>query len=104
MADEPRRYLHTILAVLTDHRHRGPKCSNLTFNILGRKLSRLIVRIAEAAVAAKAEELVVVPDGIEPLQATMLKINPLTAWRLLHLIRSAKNTARPTITRRQNRP
>src|SRR6476469_5136643 len=36
------------------------------------------------AVAAKADELVVVPDGIDPLQAAMLKINPLTAWRLLH--------------------
>ena len=36
------------------------------------------------AVAVKAEELVVVPEGIEPVQAAMLKINPLTAWRLLH--------------------
>src|SRR5947199_4036551 len=36
------------------------------------------------AVAVKAEELVVVPDGIDPIQAAMLKINPLTAWRLLH--------------------
>ena len=36
------------------------------------------------AVAAKADELVVVPDEIEPVQAAMLKINPLTAWRLLH--------------------
>ena len=55
------------------------------------------------AVAAKAEELVVVPDGIEPVQAAMLKINPLTAWRLLHdyvdlqkgdwLIQNAANSA-----------
>src|SRR3982751_527400 len=36
------------------------------------------------AVAVKVDELVVVPDGIEPVQAAMLKINPLTAWRLLH--------------------
>jgi trans-2-enoyl-CoA reductase len=36
------------------------------------------------AIAVKAQELVVVPDGIEPVQAAMLKINPLTAWRLLH--------------------
>src|SRR5215510_14418641 len=36
------------------------------------------------AVAVRAEELVVVPDRIEPVQAAMLKINPLTAWRLLH--------------------
>jgi trans-2-enoyl-CoA reductase len=36
------------------------------------------------AVAVKANELVVVPVGIDPAQASMLKINPLTAWRLLH--------------------
>jgi trans-2-enoyl-CoA reductase len=36
------------------------------------------------AVAVKADELVVVPPGIDPVQAAMLKINPLTAWRLLH--------------------
>jgi len=36
------------------------------------------------AVAVKASELVVVPSDIEPMQAAMLKINPLTAWRLLH--------------------
>ena len=36
------------------------------------------------AMAVKATELVVVPTGIDPAQAAMLKINPLTAWRLLH--------------------
>ncbi len=36
------------------------------------------------AVAVDAGELVVVPAGIDPAQASMLKINPLTAWRLLH--------------------
>ncbi|HEY4271010.1 MAG TPA: 2-enoyl thioester reductase domain-containing protein [Candidatus Udaeobacter sp.] len=55
------------------------------------------------AVAVKAEELVVVPEGIDPVQAAMLKINPLTAWRLLHdyvdlqkgdrLIQNAANSA-----------
>jgi trans-2-enoyl-CoA reductase len=55
------------------------------------------------AVAVKAEDLIVVPDGIEPVQAAMLKINPLTAWRLLHgyvdlqngdwLIQNAANSA-----------
>src|SRR5678815_249528 len=55
------------------------------------------------AIAAKAEDLVVVPDRIEPVQAAMLKINPLTAWRLLHdyvdlqkgdwLIQNAANSA-----------
>jgi trans-2-enoyl-CoA reductase len=36
------------------------------------------------AAAVKADDLVVVPDGIEAVQAATLKINPLTAWRLLH--------------------
>src|SRR5882724_10605410 len=36
------------------------------------------------AVAVKADELVVVPEGIKPVQGAMLKINPMTAWRLLH--------------------
>jgi trans-2-enoyl-CoA reductase len=55
------------------------------------------------AVAVKADDLVVVPDGIEPVQAAMLKINPLTAWRLLQdyvdlqkgdwLIQNAANSA-----------
>jgi len=55
------------------------------------------------AVAVKADELVVVPEGIDPVQAAMLKINPLTAWRLLHdyvdlqkgdwLIQNAANSA-----------
>ena len=36
------------------------------------------------ACAVKASELVVVPADIDPLEAAMLKINPLTAWRLLH--------------------
>jgi trans-2-enoyl-CoA reductase len=55
------------------------------------------------AVAVKAEDLVVIPEGIDPVQAAMLKINPLTAWRLLHdyvelqkgdwLIQNAANSA-----------
>src|SRR5256714_10586729 len=55
------------------------------------------------AVAVDASELVVVPPEIEPAQAAMLKINPLTAWRLLHdyvdlargdwLIQNAANSA-----------
>src|SRR5262245_20908036 len=55
------------------------------------------------AVAVNAEELVVVPAGIEPVHAAMLKINPMTAWRLLHdyvdlehgdwLIQNAANSA-----------
>jgi trans-2-enoyl-CoA reductase len=36
------------------------------------------------AVAVKAEKLLVVPNEIEPEQAAMLKVNPLTAWRMLH--------------------
>jgi trans-2-enoyl-CoA reductase len=55
------------------------------------------------AVAIKADELVVVPAGIEPVHAAMLKINPMTAWCLLHdyvdlargdwLIQNAANSA-----------
>src|SRR5205807_4523206 len=55
------------------------------------------------ALAVKANEVVVVPNEIDPIQAAMLKINPLTAWRLLHgyvdlkrgdwLIQNAANSA-----------
>jgi trans-2-enoyl-CoA reductase len=55
------------------------------------------------AVAVKADELVVVPTGIKPEHAATLKINPMTAWRLLHdyvdlargdwLIQNAANSA-----------
>jgi len=57
----------------------------------------------QEAVAVKADQLVVVPTGIEPVHAAMLKINPMTAWRLLHdyvdlqkgdwLIQNAANSA-----------
>ncbi len=55
------------------------------------------------AVSVKADQLVVVLTGIEPVHAAMLKINPMTAWRLLHdyvdlargdwLIQNAANSA-----------
>jgi len=55
------------------------------------------------ACAVRAEKLVVVPEGIEPIQAAMLKVNPITAWRMLHdfvslqpgdwLIQNAANSA-----------
>jgi trans-2-enoyl-CoA reductase len=55
------------------------------------------------AIAVKASELVPVPPEIEPVHAAMLKINPMTAWRLLHdyvalargdwLIQNAANSA-----------
>ena len=55
------------------------------------------------AVAVKADELVAVPPEIDAVQAAMLKINPMTAWRLLHdyvqlkrgdwLIQNAANSA-----------
>ncbi len=55
------------------------------------------------ALAVKAEKLVAVPNGIDPTQAAMLKINPITAWRMLHdfvklkrgdwLIQNAANSA-----------
>jgi trans-2-enoyl-CoA reductase len=37
----------------------------------------------EVAVIA-AEKLVTVPAEIDPIQAAMLKVNPITAWRMLH--------------------
>ena len=36
------------------------------------------------AVSVPANQLVVAPRDIDPAQLAMLKINPLTAWRLLH--------------------
>ncbi len=36
------------------------------------------------ACAVRAEKLVVVAGGIDPVQAAMLKVNPVTAWRMLH--------------------
>jgi trans-2-enoyl-CoA reductase len=55
------------------------------------------------ALGVKANDLVAVPPEIEPVQAAMLKINPMTAWRLLHdyvdlksgdwLIQNAANSA-----------
>ena len=36
------------------------------------------------AVAVDADKLVVAPPEIDFIQAAMLKVNPLTAWRLLH--------------------
>lgn len=37
----------------------------------------------ETAVIA-ANKLVAVPKEIEPIQAAMLKVNPITAWRMIH--------------------
>jgi len=37
----------------------------------------------ELAVIA-ADRLVAVPKEIEPIQAAMLKVNPITAWRMIH--------------------
>jgi mitochondrial enoyl-[acyl-carrier protein] reductase / trans-2-enoyl-CoA reductase len=55
------------------------------------------------ACIVKAKHLIVVPQGIDPVQAAMLKINPMTAWRMLHdfvqlrprdwLIQNAANSA-----------
>jgi trans-2-enoyl-CoA reductase len=55
------------------------------------------------ALAVKASELVAVPPEIEPAHASMLKINPMTAWRLIQdyvdlkngdwLIQNAANSA-----------
>jgi len=34
--------------------------------------------------AVPAESLVALPDGLDPLQAAMLGVNPATAWRMIH--------------------
>ncbi len=36
------------------------------------------------ACAVPAGQLVAVPTGIDSIQAAMLKVNPITAWRMLH--------------------
>jgi trans-2-enoyl-CoA reductase len=60
----------------------GPEVSDLTTEavvILPHNLGTW-----REAVAVKARELVAVPSEIDPVHAAMLKINPMTAWRLLH--------------------
>lgn len=57
----------------------------------------------QEACAISADKLVAVPGEIEPMQAAMLKVNPITAWRMLHdfvslrsgewLIQNAANSA-----------
>lgn len=37
-----------------------------------------------------AEKLIPLPDGIDPHQASMLAVNPATAWRLLHDFRELR--------------
>src|SRR5438552_17097613 len=61
---------------------------------LGEKVSKLTIGSLvilphdlgtwREACAVRAEQLVVVPSEVDPVQAAILKINPLTAWRLLH--------------------
>jgi trans-2-enoyl-CoA reductase len=36
------------------------------------------------ACAVAASKLIAIPAGIGPVQAAMLKVNPITAWRMLH--------------------
>ncbi|MEY2520627.1 MAG: hypothetical protein QOF24_2386 [Verrucomicrobiota bacterium] len=55
------------------------------------------------ACAIAASKLIEIPAGIGPMQAAMLKVNPITAWRMLHdfvslqpgdwLIQNAANSA-----------
>ena len=57
----------------------------------------------QEACAISADKLVAAPPEIEPVQAAMLKVNPITAWRMLHdfvplksgewLIQNAANSA-----------
>jgi trans-2-enoyl-CoA reductase len=36
------------------------------------------------ACSVRADKLVVAPPDLDPVQAAMLKVNPITAWRMLH--------------------
>src|SRR5881398_3738005 len=63
--------------------------SELGENISKRTIGSLVILPHDfgtwrEACAVRAEQLVVVPSQVDPVQAAMLKINPLTAWRLLH--------------------
>ena len=59
--------------------------------------------MAGSVAVIAADKLVVVPQGDRAVQAAMLKINPITAWRMLHdfvpfkrgdwLIQNAANSA-----------
>src|SRR5438874_6505176 len=60
----------------------GKNVSNLTIGSL--VILQHDIGTWREACAVKAKQLVVVPSGVDPVQAAMLKINPLTAWRLLH--------------------
>jgi trans-2-enoyl-CoA reductase len=77
-------------------------------SVNGIEVGTLVILPHEAgtwreAIALKPEKLVAVPEGIDPVQAAMLKINPITAWRMLHdfvplkrsdwLIQNAANSA-----------
>jgi len=58
------------------------------------------------ACAVAANKLVSVPSEVEPIQAAMLKVNPITAWRMLHdfvslqrgdwVIQNAANSLEPS--------
>src|SRR5437764_264189 len=63
--------------------------SELGENVSKRTIGSLVILPHDfgtwrEACAVRAEQLVVVPSQVDPVQAAMLKINPLTAWRLLH--------------------
>src|SRR5688500_15676320 len=38
----------------------------------------------QEACAIAADKLVATPPELQPIQAAMLKVNPITAWRMLH--------------------
>lgn len=54
----------------------------------GFEMGALAVPLARGtwaqSLTVPAEKLIPLPDGIDPLQASMLAVNPATAWRLLH--------------------
>jgi trans-2-enoyl-CoA reductase len=57
-------------------------------SVHGLSVGQTVLPLSFGAWAQKmvvpAESLIVLPDGLDPLQAAMLAVNPATAWRMLH--------------------
>ncbi|MEI8294784.1 MAG: 2-enoyl thioester reductase domain-containing protein [bacterium] len=57
-------------------------------SVAGLSLGQMVLPLAFGTWAEQmlvpAESLVALPDGLDPLQASMLAVNPATAWRMMH--------------------
>ena len=52
--------------------------------VIGQTVLPLVFGTWAEQILAPAEALVPLPEGLDPLQAAMLTVNPATAWRMLH--------------------